>query len=66
MASTTRCPPLPRPATFIYADTSHLYATDKIVYLSPTIDGFSMGVGFEPNSDGLKEGTGDCVRRRVE
>ncbi len=49
------------PSTFVYADTSKLYATDKIVYLSPTIDGFSMGVGFEPNSNGLKQGTANCA-----
>ncbi len=49
------------PAVFIYSDSSTLYATDKIVYLSPTIAGFSMGVGFEPNSNGLKEGTGSCT-----
>ncbi len=54
------------PATFIYSDTSHLYATDKIVYLSPTIAGFSAGVGFEPNSDGLKEGTADCASAASE
>jgi hypothetical protein len=48
------------PGNFIYADTSGLYATDKIVYLSPTIAGFSMGAGFEPSSDGLKEGTANC------
>jgi hypothetical protein len=49
------------PTNFVYADTSGLYATDKIVYLSPTIAGFSMAVGFEPSSDGLKEGTASCL-----
>ncbi len=44
------------PAQFIYADTSNLYATDKIVYLSPAVAGFSVGAGYEPNSNGLKEG----------
>ncbi len=44
------------PSNFIYADTSNLYATDKIVLLSPAIAGFSAGVGYEPNSNGLKEG----------
>lgn len=48
------------PGTFVYADSSHLYSTDKVVYLSPTVAGFSASVGFEPSSDGLKEGTGDC------
>jgi Gram-negative porin len=49
------------PTTIAYADASALYATDKIVYLSPTIAGFSMGVGFEPSSNGLKEGTAACA-----
>jgi hypothetical protein len=44
------------PGNFIYADASGLYATDKIVYLSPAISGFSVGAGYEPNSNGLKEG----------
>ncbi len=44
------------PGNFIYADASGLYATDKIVYLSPAIAGFSVGGGYEPNSNGLKEG----------
>jgi uncharacterized low-complexity protein len=45
---------------FIYADASNLYATDKVVLLSPAIDGLSAGVGYEPNSNGLKEGYSDC------
>jgi len=44
------------PANFIYADASGLYATDKVVYLTPTIAGFSGAFGYEPNSNGLKEG----------
>jgi len=44
------------PGNFIYADASNLYATDKIVLLSPAISGFSAGVSYEPNSNGLKEG----------
>jgi len=49
------------PANFIYADSSGLYATDKVVYMSPTIAGLAFGVGYEPNSNGLKEGYGDCA-----
>jgi len=49
------------PGNFIYADTSNLYATDKIVLLSPAIAGFSVGAGYEPNSNGLKEGYGTNV-----
>ena len=46
---------------FIYADQSNLYATDKIVYLSPTFFGFSGAVGFEPNSNGIGSGYGNCA-----
>ncbi len=49
------------PGNFIYADASGLYATDKIVYISPSIAGFSGGVAYEPNSNGLKEGYGSCT-----
>jgi len=48
------------PGNFIYADASGLYATDKIVYLSPAFSGLSFGAAYEPNSNGLKEGYGDC------
>ncbi|HEY1857889.1 porin [Acidocella sp.] len=50
------------PSTFIYADASALYATDKVVYLSPSIAGFSVAAGYEPSSNGLKEGTANCVQ----
>jgi len=49
------------PANFIYADSSGLYATDKIVYMSPSIAGLAFGVGYEPNSNGLKEGDDACA-----
>jgi len=49
------------PSTFIYADTSNLYATDKVVYLTPAIAGFSAAAGYEPNSNGIKEGYGNNV-----
>ncbi|MGE4482542.1 porin [Acidocella sp.] len=48
------------PGNFIYANQGPLYTTDKIVYLTPTVDvlagGLSGAIGFEPNSNGLKEG----------
>lgn len=47
------------PQNFIYADTSHLYATDKVIYISPTLAGFAFAAGYEPNSNGLKEGYAD-------
>lgn len=46
---------------FIYADQSAVYSTDKVVYLTPSIAGFSGIVGYEPNSDGLKEGYNSCA-----
>ena len=54
------------PANFIYADSSSLYATDKVVYISPTIDGFSAAAGYEPNSNGLKEGYGNNTVRQLD
>ncbi len=45
---------------FIYADQSPVYATDKVVYITPAFAGFSGIVGYEPNSDGLKEGYNSC------
>jgi hypothetical protein len=47
------------PGNFIYADVSNLYATDKIVYISPSFDGLSGAVSYEPNSNGIKEGFGN-------
>jgi hypothetical protein len=47
------------PGNFIYADASNLYATDKIVVLSPAVAGFSAAAGYEPNSNGIKEGYGN-------
>jgi hypothetical protein len=46
------------PANFIYADTGNLYATDKLVYISPAFAGLSGAVGYEPNSNGIKQGYG--------
>ncbi len=43
-------------ATMIYADQVSLYATDKLVLLSPKFHGFSAAFSYEPNSNGLNEG----------
>lgn len=54
--------PSGKPGEFIYADQGALYTTDKIVYVSPSIeepvlDGkISAVVSYEPNSNGIKEG----------
>ena len=51
---------LPRGAapvsTIIYADQPALYATPKLVYLSPDFNGVSFVAGFEPNANGIKQG----------
>lgn len=48
------------PGLFVYADTGRLYATNKIVYETPTFHTnygeISAISGFEPNSNGLKMG----------
>jgi hypothetical protein len=41
---------------FIYADQSQVYATSKVVYVSPSIFGLNAVIGYEPNSNGTKEG----------
>jgi hypothetical protein len=45
---------------FIYADQTPVYGTQKVVYISPAFDGFSGIVGYEPNSDALKQGYNSC------
>ncbi len=47
--------------TWLFADTGALYATSKIVYLSPSFAGINFGVGFEPNSNGINEGIANCA-----
>ena len=48
------------PGTFIYADNSKLYATNKVVYETPVVETLggklSGAIGVEPNSNGIKEG----------
>ncbi len=46
---------------FIYADQAAVYSTDKVVYITPVFAGFSGVAGYEPNSDGLKEGYNSCA-----
>ena len=49
------------PATFIYADQGALYTSNKIVLISPAVEEPVLGgkfdaiVGYEPNSNGIKE-----------
>lgn len=53
------------PSLFVYGDTSALYSTDKVVYESPKFEtaygNFSGIVGFEPNSNGMKQGYSPAV-----
>ncbi len=49
------------PSQFIYADQGALYATDKVVYLTPAIAGISGAISYEPNSNGIREGYAGCV-----
>ncbi len=41
---------------FIYADQTAVYGTDKIVYITPSVAGFNAVIGYEANSNGIKEG----------
>jgi hypothetical protein len=56
-----------RPGEFIYADQGSLYATDKVVLISPSIEEpyvggkFSAMASYEPNSNGIKEGYATCA-----
>ncbi len=45
----------------VYADQGALYSTDKVVYLTPSIGGLSGGIGYEPNSNGIREGYANCA-----
>lgn len=41
----------------LFAATGLLYTTSKVVYISPSFAGVNFAVGFEPNSNGIAEGT---------
>ncbi|MFT2095398.1 porin [Acidiphilium multivorum] len=40
----------------LFTSAGALYTTNKIVYISPDVDGFKAGFDFEPNSNGFKQG----------
>ncbi len=44
-----------------FADDGSYYATNKLVYLSPTLAGFDFGVSFEPDSAGDNIDDGNCA-----
>ncbi|MDD2704047.1 MAG: porin [Acidocella sp.] len=54
------------PGEFIYADQGALYTTDKVVLISPAVaepylgGNFTAMASYEPNSNGLKQGYGNC------
>jgi outer membrane protein OmpU len=41
-----------------FEDVGNLYTTDKIVYLSPNINGFDLGLSYEPNTGNLTDTSG--------
>ncbi|HQT40120.1 MAG TPA: porin [Acidocella sp.] len=41
----------------LFAISGALYTSSKIVYISPSFAGVNFAVGFEPNSNGIAEGT---------
>lgn len=41
----------------LFAISGALYTTSKVVYISPSFAGVNFAVGFEPNSNGIAEGT---------
>jgi predicted porin len=43
-------------ATVVYADQPAVYSTFKLVYVFPAFHGISVMAGFEPRSNGIKEG----------
>ncbi len=47
--------------TWLFSDTGALYTSLKMVYLSPSYGGANFGIGFEPNSNGIKEGLANCT-----
>jgi hypothetical protein len=51
----------PGGSQFIYADQAAVYSTNKLVYISPVISGFNLAFGYEPNSNGIKEGYSSCT-----
>jgi hypothetical protein len=44
-----------------FADDGSEYATNKLVYLSPSFAGFDFGVSFEPSSAGANIDDGNCA-----
>ena len=47
--------------TYPFADNGNLYATQKIVYLSPQVAGFDFGVSYEPSTAAFNIGQGACA-----
>lgn len=46
---------------YLHGTTNSLDSTLKVAYISPRFDGFFFGVSFEPNANGIKEGTFSCA-----
>ncbi|EGO93983.1 hypothetical protein [Acidiphilium sp. PM] len=48
--------PSPDAPKGLFTSAGALYTTNKIVYISPDVDGFKAGFDFEPNSNAFNEG----------
>ncbi|WP_287799848.1 porin [Acidiphilium sp.] len=48
--------PSPDAPKGLFTSSGALYTTNKIVYISPDVDGFKAGFDFEPNSNAFNEG----------
>ncbi len=48
--------PSPDHPSGLFTSSGSLYTTNKIVYISPDVDGFKAGFDFEPNSNAFKQG----------
>ena len=46
--------------TWPFPDVGALYTTSKIVYVSPNVAGFDMGISFEPSTAAMNSGPGNC------
>ena len=46
--------------TYPFPDVGAVYSTEKLVYLSPRLAGFDVGLSFEPNSGTGNSGPGNC------
>ncbi len=46
--------------TYPFPDVGNLYTTSKIVYVSPNVAGFDLGLSYEPSTAAMNSGSGNC------